>query len=474
MATRFTYQAKKEIFTYILLVFSAIALAMVIGKYGTIAGFGLTAGVIGVIAILLSIFKLPVGCMILMVYSFYQPILGRLAKGAVPVGAGSEVLLGAALFGLLVTKALKGEFDWASFKNPITYVNIAFFLYLCIQALNPNLMNIQGWVFAMRFKIYTLVGYILFLEFFKEKKDVHLYLGTMLGCSILSALYGIYQYYFGLPAFERAWLYSNPERVNLLVIFGNIRIWSFQTGPTQYGMLMSYVAIISFILCLNPKINPVLKVILAIGGVLMVLGMTYSGTRTATAMIPLGFALFFLMNMDNKRVILFSCFLAVIFLGLYFGPFYSAPINRLRSTFKGDDDPSMNVRTRNRTNIQPYIYKNPLGGGPSTTEDIGVKYSPSHPLAGFPPDSGYLRTALELGWIGLVIELALLFIALVYAVTSYYRISDPELRNYYGAFIAAFFALCIANFTQFAMSLRPMDYLVFSVLALFVRLKDLE
>ena len=60
----------------------------------------------------------------------------------------------------------------------------------------------------------------------------------------------------------------------------------------------------------------------------MILGMFYSGTRTANFMIVGGVAFFTLLSLNNGKVLLTSVLLLLFGLVLYFGPFYGE--NRLK------------------------------------------------------------------------------------------------------------------------------------------------
>ena len=124
----------------------------------------------------------------------------------------------------------------------------------------------------------------------------------------------------------------------------------------------------------------------------------------------------------------------------------------------------MNVRDINRAGVQSYIRNHPFGGGVFTTGAEGANNSVGHPMAGFPTDSGYLQTALEIGWIGLIIELLFYFMVLRSGVLNFYRSKDPTLKILYAAYISSFFALCIANYAQnFTMTQKPTIIIVFAI-----------
>jgi hypothetical protein len=138
------------------------------------------------------------------------------------------------------------------------------------------------------------------------------------------------------------------------------------------------------------------------------------------------------MTINNRRTLIFMAGFILFFVVLIFGPFYSInAVNRVRTSFKFSDDESMNVRDQNRKMIQPYIYSHPLGGGVATSGVLGLLYNPGHPLAGFPPDSGYLRAAIETGPIGLAYTLFMFFVMLQVGIRNYYASRSKKTRTIY-------------------------------------------
>ncbi|HEX8460977.1 MAG TPA: hypothetical protein VF623_06090, partial [Segetibacter sp.] len=123
--------------------------------------------------------------------------------------------------------------------------------------------------------------------------------------------------------------------------------------------------------------------------------------------------------------------------------------------FKPSNDASYNLRKENQKKIRPYILSHPMGGGLGSTGVWGVKFSPNSYLASFPPDSGYVRVAVEMGWIGLLLFCILMFTILRAGVNNFYRIIDPELKSYCLAMTLIVFALNIGNFPQEALVQFP-------------------
>jgi putative inorganic carbon (HCO3(-)) transporter len=147
-------------------------------------------------------------------------------------------------------------------------------------------------------------------------------------------------------------------------------------------------------------------------------------------------------------------------------PTSNVSLVRFQSAFKPSEDASYNVRKQNQKRIQPYILSHPIGGGLGATGVWGVMFAPYSFLASFPPDSGYMRVAAELGWIGLFLFCALMCIVLKSGIDSFYMIRNPELKMYCLAMTLTLFALNIGNFPQEAVVQYPNNILFYMAMAI--------
>ncbi|MGB8190664.1 MAG: hypothetical protein WCF67_02040, partial [Chitinophagaceae bacterium] len=146
----------------------------------------------------------------------------------------------------------------------------------------------------------------------------------------------------------------------------------------------------------------------------------------------------------------------------------------IRSTFEGSKDPSAAFRDMNRARIQPYIYSHPIGGGINTCIPEGLIYSPGHYLASFPSDSGYLKIAVEQGWIGLALALTFYYLILRTGIKGFYRARAPEIRMWYIALLAYVFCLMIGQFSQIVIGQYPTIFLYYAAIVIFIKLINYE
>lgn len=345
--------------------------------------------------------------------------------------------------------------------------------YNLLQAFNPNSLSIQGWLVGLRGVFTGFLFVMISLYAFSSKKFTIVFTKFWLLLALLTAIYALKQEYFGLYEFEKSWLYSDPKVLGLSTVAGRIRKWSILADVSSFGIFMAFSGLACCILAFGPfKLRN--KIILLISGFLIFYAMVFSLTRTAYAMVPVGFALYFLMNINNKKILFASIGFCIFGIILIFGPFYSGPLSRIRSTFRPTEDGSYLVRENNRSFIQPYIYKHPFGGGPMSVGIPGEKYHPGHTLAGFPPDNFYLRTALEYGWIGLFLFLTLYSTVMVLGIKGFYQVRDPTIKILYAAYVTCLFSLSIANFAQVAHGQPPLSFIVGSIYALMYRLKEFD
>jgi hypothetical protein len=346
-------------------------------------------------------------------------------------------------------------------------------VYQLLQVFNPNATSFIGWIVAFRGNTSFLL-FFAFVYLFRSFEEVKKFTTLWLVLAGMVAFYGIWQEYVGLSAAERHWIYSNPGRTDLLVIWGHVRKFSLLSDPSSFGLFMSFSALACLVLSLGPFQGLYRLLFLGLAGV-MLLSMSFSGTRTAYAMTGVGVAFYIVLTLRSRKTFLLMIAVGVALLALLFGPFYGGTVMRIRSTLNPSEDASMGVRDKKRIRLQNYVQTHPFGGGLNTTGMNGVKYSPGHPLAeGWDPDSGYLLTALELGWIGLLIGMAFFFAVVLRGINNHFRIRDPMVRTINLAYIVPFMALSVAHFTQDAMFQKPVYLVIIATYALMLTITTYE
>jgi cell division protein FtsW (lipid II flippase) len=95
-------------------------------------------------------------------------------------------------------------------------------------------------------------------------------------------------------------------------------------------------------------------------------------------------------------------------------------------------------------------------------------------LAGFPPDSGYLRKALETGWIGLLLVCILYYVILKFGIKRYFRCRDDDLKIIYAGAISTIFAFYLAEFAQEAIGQITDIVIYYPLIAMLLKMEQFK
>lgn len=429
------------------------------------------AGVGGAAVLVLSVVAVPFlyavvvypkfGILVLLTLSYLLFVLMKFDLNF-PVGTlvdGLEVLL---LFGLLLK--IREERNWKVFRGPISVVILIWIGYNIIEVINPVAESRMAWLYTVRSVAMLMLVYFIFMYHIRSVSFIRLILRVWLVLSLIGALYGLKQEFLGFSASEEAWLNSDPDIAALLFIDGHWRVFSIFSDPVAF----SYNMVVSSILCISLITGPFAlkkKLVLGVLAACFLFAMLYSGTRSAYVLLPAALLLLSVLRF-NKRVMTFMLIAGALLVVLIMVPTSHPQLYRFQTAFKPSQDASFNVRSENQKRIQPYIQSHPIGGGLGSTGVWGQRFAPHSFLANFPPDSGYVRVAVEMGWVGLLLFCALMFTILYTGIRNYYRIKDPELKTYCLAMVLIVFALNIGNYPQEALVQFPSNVFFYLVVAL--------
>lgn len=459
---------------FVLVGLLAAGFGILVAKQATI-GIGLFALILGFFVVLACLLNTELGFYINVAYSFFAFHLSRfLFDDTFPVGVVTDVLIVATFLSLFIRRENLARTFSQFGKNRVIAVVLVVLIYLLLQAFNPNGHTFEGWFQTFRRFLGSVL--ILFIAYylFNSYERVRRFIIVVFVLCVIAGFYACIQQWHGLFAFEEAWVKATENRYGLIFINGNYRKFSTFSDPTAFGILMAAAAVFYLIIAMNQK-KAFNRFVLIAGSLVMMLGMAYSGTRTANIMLVAGAGVFILLSFNKKSARIFAFFATLAFLFLLYVPIYSNPtLNRFRTSFFASNDESYKVRERNRAFIQPYIKSHPIGGGLGTAGAAGIKYAPHHYLAKFPPDSGYLKKALETGWIGLALICFLYFSVLRQGIREYFRCRTDKYRFIYAGAIAALFSFYIAEFPQEAIGQITDMVVYYPLIALVLRLRHLE
>ena len=402
-------------------------------------------------------------------FAFYPT---RLLNKELPISTFVEVLVLFLFLGTYWAGRTNENHKGNLLKSGITILLIINILYFIVELFNPHMGTPAGWFFnSKRYSVYILF-FVISYRLINTPERFRYFLKFWVVMSFVTALYGCYQQWFGLLPMELNYIKNDPHEFALLFQGGVIRKFSFLDGVVTFGNLSGSMSVLTTILALNEKVKK-RKYQLAFVAIILFLGMSYSGTRTTTVMMPAGIALYVLITLKNKATLmtLFITFMSVLF--VIFAPIDNPTLNRMRSTFDSKDE-SLNVRTMNRQSIQPYIHAHPMGGGIATSGVEGMRFNPNHELAGFPPDSGLLKLALDMGWIGLALTMLLYLMMLYQGIHYYFRMKNGEYKNYIVAITCALFSIMVTLYAQVSVGQIPNAFFFYGVMSLFKRLMEFD
>jgi len=471
MRVRYTVTTLKDSWLVVFfLIAASLAIAFLVAKVNLIVSPVIIALVLGIgfAAIVFRDYRIGFyGGFVLASIMFY---FERLVSVSLPYG----VLVDLAFFLAFVAIATDPtKQQWRKYvTHPITIAYTLTFVFQLFQVFNPNAVSSTAWLVSLRGILLLLIMFVT-TELVSNLNNIKMLVKIWFVVATLAAVYGIYQEIFGLTGFEMNWVTRDPLRYGLYFIMGHMRKFSFLSDPSAFGVFMAASALGAFVMFFAPipKLKKAALVFLFFSAIV---SMLYSGTRTAYAMLVLGIVFFIMITIRRKATFVAAVFLILGFLLLMFGPFYNRSINRFRTAFKPSEDASMEVRDVKRVQLQPYIQRNPMGSGINTSGSTGAKYAPGHWLANWDMDSGYLKVAIEQGWIGLTILMLFLTMVAVKGIDNHFHLVNPMLQSLNLVFLVSFFAVSVAAYTQHALLYKPVYLLVISTFSVVICIRNLD
>lgn len=454
---------------FLVLLGLSAATALIFTFYGSKAGIIPLIVSVGLIFVYIVIKEPKFAVLSLLVLSYFIMFIIGFLNTNFPLGTIMDGMLAITILGFFIQQKYRRNY-WI-FKNPISYIILFWVAYNILQFFNLDSASKLAWVYTIRSVAAVMLSYFIFTYYLDSRKFLRTVIILWLSLSFFAALYAIKQEYFGFFAFEERNHYD-PATIGLLFIDGHWRKNSIFSDPVAYSFNMA----ISSLLCIGLLTGPFkLKIKLILGALAFLFAwvMPYSGTRAAYVLIPAALSLFFVLKL-NRVIMVLSLPVAFAFLVLIRVPTSNSTLARFQSAFKPDNDASYNVRKLNQKKVQPFIQTHPFGGGLGGSGIWGVRFAPNSFLAQFPPDSGYVRVAMELGWVGLLIICAIMFTSLYVGIKNFFEIRDPELKSYCLAMVLIVFALTIANYPQEAIVQFPLSIYFYMILAIITVTKVLD
>jgi len=448
----------------------ALFVGAVVYKLGIIGAGGIMVIIIG-LPTLAGIVAYPkFGITVLIVVSFFINYISEFLPEALPIGTLLDAITYLLILGFFIKQ--KSESNWSYFKNPISVLIIIWLAYNMIEIANPSAASVLAWVYTVRTVGFIMLMYFVFVYHIRTVSFIKYLFKLWLLLDAIAAISAFQQEKFGFLSFEKKWLYADPQRVSLLFIDGHMRKFGIFSDPVTF----SYNMVIGALLCIALMMSNISirkKIILGCLAMFFLTVMLYSGTRAAYVLLPASLVILAVLNF-NRKVLIGTLIAGLILAFLIVMPTSNPAIKRFQTAFSPSNDPSYNVRAENQKKIKPYILSHPIGGGLGSVGVWGRRFAPNSMLAKFPPDSGYVRVAVEMGWIGLILFCTLFFVVLKNGINFFFLIKNPRLKNYCMAMVLVVFAFNIGNFPQQAIIQYPSNIIFYLSIAIIVACMRLD
>lgn len=461
-------QRMESAWGWIFLLAFTFAVSLGIVKYGILFGVLAILGTVGAPLLFSTMVSIRIGVYIAISISCNLGLI-LMAFPNVKIGLLQDSLVLFMMVGYLYRCYTTNK--WNGFDTVLNIPIVLWIIYNVLEIANPIAASRVAWFYVMR----PAVGYILLFyltyNMLETKKDIKNLLNLIVALVFISAIWGLIQFFNGYFPFEMSYVVAN-DAVHLVYINGRWRSFGTMASPAQYGVVMAAMLILIPLLIRGSK-DRFRKWFYRITAVLALLAMVYSGTRSAIAILPVAI-LALIVLAKNWRLYVGGAVLGVIFIGIINVPTNNYHIQRLQSTFSGQKDESYLVRQRNREMIYPWILAHPIGGGLGSTGVWGQKFSPGTFLANFPPDSGFVRVAVELGWIGFLIYIFLWANILLKGAIKYWLMKDDELKTIALALLCMLSGIFVVEYAQDIVGKTPFNLLFWVFCAILFKALKLD
>ena len=434
---------------------AAFISAIAVGYF--IAGNGMGLGVMLIavpfaIAFVITLFLKPrFGFIFFIIYCFAVPVLCRFFPG-LQYGLGQDGLLVLIFLAIIFNRS--NRFRYRHLNNDLVWMAFAWLIITVLEIGNPEKPSINGWFFEARsITFYWILAVTLSFLLLNKKSDIDLFLKIVITISVIAALYGMKQLYFGVNQAEINWLEAGAKKTHLL--FGKLRVFSFYTEAGQFGASMAHISVLCIILATGPYSKPK-KLFFLILGLILFYGMLISGTRGALFALAGGGFTYLALSKQLKILILGGIIGLMAFGVLKYTSIGSgnAEIVRLRTSLD-PNDPSLMTRLNNQIILRDYLKTRPLGAGVGTIGMWGLMYNKHLYVSTIPPDSLYVKVWAMYGIVGFLIWFGIMLYIVGKMAGIIWNTRDLVMRNKLAAMCSGATGVLLCSYGNEVMNQMP-------------------
>jgi hypothetical protein len=457
---------------FLVLIGFLIALsAWITSQMGLVGGMGFMA-LPFVFAFLYLLFRYPIiGLYTAVSLGFVLLGIGRYVTG-LSIGLAMDGILILTIIALIFNKFYE-RIDWTPAKKDISILALIWFGYTLFEIVNPEARSFAAWFSGRGIGFYMLIMVPLTLLFIDSDRKLNILFYIWGAFTLLVTLKGIMQLKLGVDPWEQAWLNEGNYKTHIL--FGKLRVFSFLSDAGQFGANQAYSGVVAAIVSMSQTKwkSKLFFIIVALAGFY---GMIVSGTRGAMSIPLAGFSAFFVLRKNIPVMISGFFMLLIVFVFFKYTTIGQGndQIRRMRTAFD-PNDASLQVRLENQKRLKTYLASRPFGGGIGHGGVKAQKYLPNAFLSQVATDSGYVLIWVEMGIVGLLLHLFILFY--VVGKSSYrimFRIRDPNLRLKMAALTSGMFGIMVANYGNAVLYQMPTSMLIYTSMALMMNSEKLD
>ena len=318
-------------------------------------------------------------------------------------------------------------------------------------------INVGAWYTGARMLAFQVMYIFLVFSIYISSPEILMrYLKVWACLSLFSALWTFKQQYIGFTTAEAHFLQGS------------------RTHIIQGGTLIRYFSTF-LIFGITTKFNK-LRWFFLIVGILIIIGMFASGTRTAIFCLAGGFVVFLFLSKSIKIIVPSAIIGSFFFFILAFTNIGQGnqQIRRMRSAFNRNDA-SSNVRDINQETMKKYMKDAPWGIG------LGIGYNdvPANNkynrMATIASDSEYVYIWLRTGRIGITTFIITMLIMLAGACwIVLFKLKNPTLIGIGGGLCSAFVAIQLGGYANQVLMQFPNCLLFYGGLTIVYILPYLE
>jgi len=452
---------------FFLLIFQAIITSQ-IGVFGSI-GFIIFPFIFIYLYLLL---RFPIiGLYTAIAFGFVLLGIGRYVSG-IPIGLAMDAVLILTLLALIFNKFYE-RIDWSPARKDITLLAFIWFAYTLFQIINPEARSFAAWFSGRGLGFYMMMIVPLTLMFIDSERKMNLIFYIWGVFTLLVTLKGVMQLKLGVDPWEQAWLNEGNYKTHIL--FGKLRVFSFLSDAGQFGANQAYSGVVASIFAMS-QTNWKKKLFFIAVALAGFYGMIISGTRGAISIPLAGFTAFFVLRKNIPVMVSGFFMLVLVFIFFKYTTIGQGnyQIRRMRTAFD-PNDASLQVRLENQRKLKTYMATRPFGGGIGHGGVKAQRYLPNAYLSQVPTDSGYVLIWVEMGIIGLLLHLFILFY--VVGKTSFqimFRIRDPNLKFKLAALTSGMFGIMVANYGNAVLYQMPTSMLIYTSMALMMNAEKFD